>query len=95
MQHQLLKQQQVSDWLDSPVTRAYLELIDEHLEANRGGVTQIVLSGKVIRDLGEDLAQLKGQIYTLELLKEVRMFLQERINDEEVQTSKTMLDSED
>ena len=96
MQPQLLKPQQVSDWLESPVTRHFKELLIEHVEANKSALTNIILSGKVIRDLGEELAQIRGQLYALELVNELEFFLKERTeNDKDLQTSKTMPDSED
>lgn len=89
----LLKRQQVKDWLESPVTLKFLGLIHEHLEANEESLSGIVKHSLNIKDKVEDLAQIKGQIFTLELIKNLEEFLEEEIIDDEVHTDKIELHS--
>lgn len=94
MQHKL-KRQQVKDWLESPVSIALLKLIDEHLEAHKDGLRDRLLYTSSFDLIKEELLQVKGQIFTLELIRDVENFLDEEIEDEKVQTDQTVYNGED
>ncbi len=83
----LLKRQQVKDWLESPVTLKLSGLLHEHLEANEEALAGMVKQAPKIKDIVEDLAQIRGQIFTLQLIKSLEEFLEEEIQDDKVQTT--------
>lgn len=75
--------------MESPVTRHLLSKLDEHIKANKEYLQDFVLGNTVTRlkDDIEDLVAMKGQIHALELVKDLKDFLEitedEIINEEE------------
>lgn len=89
---------EVRTWLESPVSRRLVELISEHLEANK-----LALAGTLLGYKPEDLEShipdmilYKGQIHTLELLSDLEVFLEVSGEpDEKIQTINEQVNYQD
>lgn len=82
-----MRQIEFDEWLEKPQTRAFLELIKEHVLADKEAITNVMLNTGSINNIDlHQISQLRGQIVTLELILDTESFMGELI-DEEVHTT--------
>lgn len=74
---------QVRLWLDNPVTIRLIQLLKEHREAH---LTRMLNIGTIDQSTLGDLAQLKGQINTLDYILDIETFFDGEFKNENVQT---------
>src|SRR5579859_7279710 len=68
----------LEQWLNSPVTKDLLELIQEHRDACRDAITGVFLNQKISTiDLNE-ISQLKGQLLAMDIMIGIQDFLKEK-----------------
>lgn len=72
------------------MTLLLLSKILEHKEAHLDALKGKVLATENLLDIRDELSIIKGQIYTLELLEDLELFLEieEELEDEKIQTSR-------
>lgn len=70
---------QISEWVKHPITKEYLQLVNKHLEGNKGTLQGLILNNAAqqLKETLPLLLQLKGQIHTLEVLSDLKEFMSE------------------
>ncbi len=77
---QKIKRLDYEDWIDSPVTKALMELIREHRQASYLMVTEQMINEPSLKDIDMCMvAQFRGQVQTFDRLLDINEFLEERL----------------
>lgn len=95
----MIKHQQVKEWLDNPVTRLFLQKLEQHRHAHYEAISELVLNKPqeaiMSKDVSCELLALKNQIHTIDYISDLETFLEEEEVEDEVQTNQMSLYSED
>lgn len=80
--------QQVNQWLNHPISRLLLKIVEEHYRGTKEQVTEGVMGCKSISDLDLHIvSQLKGQALAFEQILDIHNFITEedleKLNSEE------------
>lgn len=79
---QQIREKDLVVWLEHPITRTLLALIKEHRDACLEIIDLKVLNTEPISTLDiADLAQFRGQYFSLDKIYEIREFLEETLEE--------------
>lgn len=91
----MIRQAELADWLEDRVTISFLEIITGLIKLEQDSLTDLIMSSNSLKDIEGKIQQGKGRIEMLELVNNIELFMNERIEDEEVYTTRTECDSPD
>ena len=73
----------LEDWLASPVTREFQELLQEHREAPYQYITEAIINVQNVKDLDlHKISEFRGQVHTFDMLLKLDEFMKERVIDD-------------
>lgn len=89
----MIRRKDLRTWLETPTTIEFLDLLKEHRKAAYDLIAETVFNVPSVASLDlHKIAQIKGQVYTLDEILDIENFLYERVTHEEVQTIRSESD---
>ena len=100
MQDNKLQIKEIQGWLNDPVTKQFMLLVQEHKNANEAVVAKSALGCKSLADLDLcELAEYRGQYQAFEQILDINFFLNEvtiqpkEVDNEEVDSTGSEFDN--
>lgn len=94
----MIRQKELVEWLESPATHEFLDLVKEHRDASFNAISALVVNTQDIDKELKVINQYKSQVNVFDLVLDIEMFMKERVEakkNEDIPGIRAEFDRED